>query len=90
MSNETHIVGEVNQAGREALTNWLREVLSEPFYATEFATKFINELDGSDAEVCGLSVEISGLKTASGNPETYRFESGEYDLVTYVDGERVG
>jgi hypothetical protein len=45
----------------------------------------IANIDGSFAEVQGLMVELRGLHSRTGNPATYSFGPGEYDLVTWSE-----
>ena len=83
MTNEatTLTFGRINQHGREALIDWLRERMREPMHAEATADDLIHRLDGSHAEACGLTVELGQFKSASGHPETYSFDGHEYDLV---------
>lgn len=79
------IYGEVNEIGRQGLLAWLEGVLREPQYAESWADKLLESVDGSDAAEIGISVEVSGLKTREGNPETYRFSRDEFDLIEIED-----
>lgn len=90
--NETYTIGEVNEKGRAALEAWLKENLSQDraWAADRWAEEMIANLDGSFADVQGLSVELSGLKSRTGNPIIYYFGPGEFDLITYSeDGEEI-
>lgn len=87
MTNEVEYVvfGEVNEAGHDALVAWLEKNMKNPHYAEAVANDLISKIDGSYAADCGMSVELRGMSSASGNPETYCFSAGEYDLVTMDD-----
>lgn len=81
----TFIVAEINQAGRTALIEWLEANLHESIHAEAFADAMISESDFGDPELNSPHVELSGLRSRSGNPKIYRFDRWEYDAVTYND-----
>jgi hypothetical protein len=83
------IIGEVNRTGEDALVEWLESVMREPAHAEATAAHMVENLDGSFADVQGLSVELRGLRSRTGNSDTYSFGAGEYDLVTYNEDGNV-
>lgn len=83
MTTTTYIVGEINAKGAAALVDWLRDNLADPIHAEAWAADLIANLDGSFADEQGLSVELRGSRSNTGNPVVYSFDAGEYDLVTY-------
>lgn len=88
-AEDLHVSGEVNEKGRLALIAELNECTRDPFGNENLADALIAEIDGSDAEFCGMHVEISSTYTKNRNPNLFIFGYGHYDLVTYQDGVEV-
>jgi hypothetical protein len=71
----------INSKGRAALIAFIEDRAANPIWAKNIAEALIADHDGSYPEASQI-VELSALKTKSGNPETYSFEPDEYDVFS--------
>jgi len=81
---------EINETGRQRLTEWLAGVLKADFSPESFARVFIDEFDGSLPGERTMHIEVRGFHSRTGNPVIYSFGADELDIVTYdEDGNLV-
>lgn len=63
----------VNENGRNAFIQWLKNILIDVQFASDIADDLISNFDGSYQ----TSIEVRSSKTKSGYPETYVFSNEE-------------
>jgi hypothetical protein len=75
----------INANGRAGLIAFIEDRARDgALWADRMADALIAEHDGSYPEAHQI-VELSGLKTKSGNPETYCFGVDEFDVLPVDD-----
>ena len=72
----------INAKGRAGLIAFIEERAHDAvaLWAENWVAALIAHHDGSNPEAHPI-VELSGLKTKSGNPETYCFGPDEFDVL---------
>jgi hypothetical protein len=70
----------INAKGRNSLIAFIEDHARDTVFADRTADALIASHDGSYPEASQY-VEISGLKTKSGNPEIYSFAADEFDVL---------
>jgi hypothetical protein len=75
----------INAKGRAGLIAFIEDHARDgALWADRMADAVIADHDGSNPEAHQI-VELSGLKTKSGNPETYCFRPDEFDVLPIED-----
>ena len=74
----------INAKGRAGLIAFIEDHARDTVFADRTADALIADHDGSYPEAHQI-VELSGLKTKSGNPETYNFGADEFDVLPIED-----
>jgi hypothetical protein len=77
-------LAKINAKGRDSLIAFIEDRARDTVFADRTADALIASHDVSSPEAHQI-VELSGLKTKSGNPETYSFASDEFDVVPIED-----
>ena len=70
----------INAKGRAGLIAFVEDRARDTVFADLVADALIAEHDGSDPEV-RQRVWLSDLKTKSGSPEDYCFDTDEFDIL---------
>ena len=76
----------INAKGRAGLIAFIEDRARDTVFADRMADVLIAEHDGSYPEARQM-VELSALKTRSGNPETYCFGADEFDVFQFEPEE---
>jgi len=74
----------INAKGRQGLIAFIEDRARDTVFAGSMADALLASHDGSDSG-CHQIVELSDLKTKSGNPETYSFQADEFDVLPIED-----
>lgn len=70
----------INAKGRAGLIAFIEDHARDTVFADRIADALIADHDGSYPEASQY-VELSGLKTKSGNPEVYSFDTDEFEVL---------